>query len=120
MNSNGELKTVSNPAEVSKRYITNKINVVLTREDLKSEEVSKVKIPTLDNLKLNGKFADLAAETLEKIKRNPFWNEYTKDSKQKMISKYFDNKIKRKEYNTTEYSLNDKLTFIDKVLKSVV
>lgn len=79
-----------------------------------------VEIPTLDDIKFKGIFADLAQETLEKIKRNPFWNEYTKDSKQKMISKYFDNKVKRMKYNSTEYSENDKLSFIDRVLKSVV
>ena len=87
----------------------------------KKENISQnVEIPTLDNLKFKELFADIAQDTLEKIKRNPFWNEYTKDSKEKMISKYFDNKIKRAKYNSSEYSPKDKLTFIDKVLKSVV
>lgn len=88
--------------------------------DSKGELEQKKEIPTLDDAKFKILFTELTQDTLEKIKRNPFWNEYTKDSKQKMISKYFDTKIKRAKYNTAQYSPDDKLTFIDRVLKSVV
>ncbi|MBO6256651.1 hypothetical protein J6N69_01260 [bacterium] len=65
-------------------------------------------------------FKDLKDETVEKIKNNPFWNEYSPHSQEKMVSKYFDNKIKRSKYRDLKYSLNDKRIFIEDVLKSVV
>lgn len=82
---------------------------------------SGIDIPSLDSVITKGnKFADLAIDTIEKINKNPFWSEYSKDSKEKMISKYFDNKVKRAKYKGTVYSDADKLAFIDGVLKAVV
>ena len=47
-----------------------------------------VTIPSLDSVKTKGnKFAELAIETIEKINKNPFWDEYPKDSKEKISPK---------------------------------
>lgn len=66
------------------------------------------------------KFEDLAIELVNKIKRTPYWAEFPMKSQEKMISKYFDKKIKTQKYVEIPYSLTDKLTFIEEVLKSVV
>ena len=66
------------------------------------------------------KFDDLAMELVNKIKKTPYWTEFSMKSQEKMISKYFDKKIKTPKYVEIPYSLTDKLTFIEEVLKSVV
>ncbi len=66
------------------------------------------------------KFKDLAHELVTKIQNTPYWEEFPMKSQEKMISKYFDKKIKSKKYVEIPYSLTDKLTFIEEVLKSVV
>ncbi len=88
-----------------------------------SREITKSKssIPSINKDKKDITiFTDLKDETIEKIKNNPFWNEYSPFSQEKMVSKYFDNKIKRSKYNGIKYSLSDKRIFIEDVLKSVV
>ena len=64
------------------------------------------------------KFTDLANETLQKIHNTPFWEEYTMQAQEKMISRYFDAKVRRSPYASVKYSLVDKLSFIEDVLKS--
>lgn len=66
------------------------------------------------------KFEDLAMQLVNKIKNTPYWAEFPMKSQEKMISKYFDKKIKTPKYLEVPYSLTDKLTFIEEVLKSVV
>lgn len=66
------------------------------------------------------KFEDLAIELVNKIKNTPYWSEFSMKSQEKMISKYFDKKIRSQKYVEIPYSLTDKLTFIEEVLKSVV
>ncbi len=82
---------------------------------------NKSSIPTLDGtLSKVSVFLELRTETIEKIKNNPFWGEYSFNSQEKMVSKYFDNKIKRSKYNNIKYNLSDKKNFIEEVLRSVV
>ncbi len=64
------------------------------------------------------KFTDLTNETLQKIHNTPFWEEYSMQEQEKMISKYFDAKVRRSPYASVKYSLVDKLSFIEDVLKS--
>ncbi len=66
------------------------------------------------------KFEDLAMQLVNKIKNTPYWTEFSMKSQEKMISKYFDKKVKTQKYVEIPYSLTDKLTFIEEVLKSVV
>jgi len=81
----------------------------------------KSSIPSINFLVSDvSKFPELKNETIEKIKNNPFWGEYSFHSQEKMVSKYFDNKIKRSKYNNIKYNLSDKKNFIEEVLRSVV
>ena len=97
----------------------------LTNNNLdKSVTVVKKSKSSIPSLNIAAKdvtiFTDLKDETLEKIKNNPFWDEYSMQSKEKMVSKYFDNKVKRSNYNNIKYNLSDKKNFIEEVLRSVV
>ena len=86
-----------------------------------SEETIKSNIASINpKIVKENKFKDMAEVLVNKIKNTPYWAEYTMKSQEKMISKYFDKKIKSKKYIETPYSLTDKLTFIEEVLKSVV
>ncbi|HCB11103.1 MAG TPA: hypothetical protein DEO94_02960 [Cyanobacteria bacterium UBA11991] len=66
------------------------------------------------------KFPDMTTEIIDKINKTPYWHEYSEEAKEKMVSKYFDTKIKCSRYEGLKYSLADKLFFIEDVLKSVI
>lgn len=96
----------------------------VSRDINKSSHVLRKTKSSIPSIKTEAKnvtiFTELKDETVEKIKNNPFWNEYSPHSQEKMVSKYFDNKVKREKYNGIKYSLVDKRIFIEEVLKSVV
>ena len=83
----------------------------------KSDGVIKTINPKVERV---NKFGDLAEKLISKIKNTPCWSDFTMNSQEKMISKYFDKKIKSEKYTNISYNLTDKLTFIEEVLKSVV
>lgn len=108
---------------------------LFANEELKKEELTEQKqieaetddvSPEVNIVSINpkvvreNKFKDLANELVTKIQKTPYWEEFSMKSQEKMISKYFDKKIKSKKYVEIPYSLTDKLTFIEEVLKSVV
>lgn len=51
------------------------------------------------------KFEDLETEIISKIRKTPYWNEYSIDRQKSMIEKYF--KIKTKNSNTTQEEKNE-------------
>lgn len=57
------------------------------------------------------KFEELETEIISKIRKTPYWNEYSIDRQKSMIEKYF--KIKTKNSNTTQ---EDKNEFIKNVI----
>lgn len=57
------------------------------------------------------KFEELETEIISKIRKTPYWNEYSSDRQKSMIEKYF--KIKTKNSNTTQ---EDKNEFIKSIL----
>lgn len=98
--------------------ITTSDNNIVTQV---TQEMIKSNIASINpKIVKENKFKDMAEVLVNKIKNTPYWTEYTMKSQEKMISKYFDKKIKSKKYIETSYSLTDKLTFIEEVLKSVV
>ena len=62
------------------------------------------------------KFENLESAIIDKIRKTPYWNDYTSESKEKMISKYFDTKVKRSNYSEINYNLGDKNNFIKNIL----
>lgn len=57
------------------------------------------------------KFEELETEIISKIRKTPYWNEYSIDRQKNMIEKYF--KIKTKNSNTTQEEKNE---FIKSIL----
>lgn len=51
------------------------------------------------------KFEELETEIISKIRKTPYWNEYSIDRQKRMIEKYF--KIKTKNSNTTQEEKNE-------------
>lgn len=51
------------------------------------------------------KFEELETEIISKIRKTPYWNEYSIDRQKSMIEKYF--KIKTKNSNTTQEEKNE-------------
>lgn len=51
------------------------------------------------------KFEELETEIIAKIRKTPYWNEYSIDRQKSMIEKYF--KIKTKNSNTTQEEKNE-------------
>mgnify|MGYP007069944572 CR=1 FL=1 len=98
--------------------IAGKFKKALKEKDIyKSDGVIKTINPKVERV---NKFGDLAEKLISKIKNTPCWSDFTMNSQEKMISKYFDKKIKSEKYTNISYNQTDKLTFIEEVLKSVV
>ena len=61
------------------------------------------------------KFENLETDTIAKIRRTPNWQDYPIKSREKMIEKYFDNKIKSR-YSNIDYTPSEKIGFIHNIL----
>lgn len=63
-------------------------------------------VKTVDNDIYSGpKFEDLETQIISKIRKTPYWEEYSFDRQKNMIEKYF--KIKTKNSNTTQEEKNE-------------
>lgn len=72
----------------------------------------------IQNIKenLKNKFENLETELINKIRKTPYWEEFSFQSQTNMIENYFNVKIKSSKYNTLEYTNEDKQNFINTVL----
>ncbi|MBD5402605.1 hypothetical protein HDR58_07390 [bacterium] len=61
-------------------------------------------------------FEDLETEIINKIRKTPYWEEFSTIRQENMISKFFDNHINKNKTSNTDYSNNDKKEFIKNVL----
>ena len=77
-------------------------------------------VTSIPRIGKKNKFEDLINQIKTKINQTPCWSEFSKKSKEQMIGKYFDSKIKNTKYSKYSYNSVDKFTFIAEVLKSVV
>lgn len=62
------------------------------------------------------KFEELETDIINKIRKTPYWEDYSRKRQENMISKYFDIKTKRKRYSQYVYSLEDRNEFIQNIL----
>lgn len=62
------------------------------------------------------KFEDLETELINKIRKTPYWEEFSIQSQSNMIENYFNIKMKSSKYNSIEYSNRDKQMFIQTIL----
>lgn len=68
------------------------------------------------NANSTSQLEDLETEIIDKIRKTPYWEDYSSIQMENMIGKYFDNKIKTSGYSGINYSLNDKRNFIKNIL----
>mgnify|MGYP006940572336 CR=1 FL=1 len=67
------------------------------------------------NLRI-AEFEDLEDEIINKIRKTPYWEDFSTNQKEKMISSYFDARIQKNKYSKIVYSENDKIQFVENVL----
>ena len=62
------------------------------------------------------KFEDLESEIIDKIRKTPYWEEYSTIRQEKMIASYFDKRIASGRYSYIKHSVKDKSSFIENIL----
>jgi len=62
------------------------------------------------------KFENLETELINKIRKTPYWEEFSLQSQTNMIENYFNVKIKSSKYNMINYTNDEKQNFIQTVL----
>ena len=87
-------------------------------EQLESEInlLAEVNTDEAPKIRPQAKFEELETEIIGKIRKTPYWADYSTIKQQNMISKYFDNKVQKNKYSKIEYSTADKLSFIQDIL----
>ncbi len=93
------IKFISKPVTVQPREIHTNIQT--------TEEI-------FTNTYINTDIEDLESEIISKIRKTPYWEEFSLQRQEKMISSYFDKKIKSKKY--TEIKATYKPEFIKNIL----
>lgn len=97
-------------------YIT-KPNSNVTTQTAKIESITNILADeTKKEEKETPKFEELETEIIGKIRKTPYWADYSSIKQEHMISKYFDNKIQKTKYSRIEYSITDKADFIKNIL----
>ena len=82
-----------------------------------SQTTAPIKIiPAIPPERADNKLNGLINNTVKKIKNTPYWSDYTEAEQEKMISRYFDIKIKAEKYSDVKIGLKEKLAFIEDVL----
>lgn len=82
------------------------------------ENISDIKNTDSAHWDLNNpvKFEELETEIIRKIRKTPYWGDFSTIKKENMISKYFDRKIQNEKYSMIAYNSKDKLNFIQNIL----
>ena len=78
---------------------------------LKSEPIIELSTDIKSN-----KFEDLEDEIINKIRKTPYWEDFSTNQKEKMISSYFDARIQKNKYSKIVYLENDKIQFVENIL----
>lgn len=86
------------------------IETIENLSDIKQEE-----IPQEWEINNSPKFEELETEIIDKIRKTPYWEDFSAERQQHMISKYFDNKTNKK-YSNLNYSAEEKQIFIDNII----
>lgn len=92
-------------------------------QELQNNEITFISKPVQENsitettsIDFDNKFEDLETEIISKIRRTPYWEDYSLIRKENMISGYFNAKIKTSKYSEIEYSDKDKENFVKNII----
>lgn len=81
------------------------------------QSFSTVYIPSISQERVENPLNDLIVNTIKKIKKTPYWTDFTDSEQEKMISRYFDIKIKADKYSDVKIGLKEKCAFIQDVME---
>ncbi len=103
-----DIKFISKPIENE---------IVIQPKTIHSGQIDSVEnISDLNILQTSTKFEDLETELINKIRKTPYWLEYSTDRQKNMIEKYFENRIQSEMYSNISYTSSDKQEFVENVL----
>lgn len=105
-----DIKFISKPVEDKIEQKNTSIQTPVAIPNILEETEEKEQ-----NLK-KSKLEDLETEIISKIRKTPYWEEFTTEEQTGMIEKYFNVKTKSSKYNMEKYSDRDKQVFIRTVL----
>lgn len=129
-----ENRNIFNKQEIEKTLENNDIqfiskpitdNITIQPKNIHSGQIDKIEtITDLNICNINDnhqnsnivKFEELETEIIEKIRKTPYWEEFSRERQKQMISKYFDKKILSSKYENINYTNNEKLEFIKNIL----
>lgn len=85
-------------------------------EDIENfSDIKQKETPQEWEINTSPKFEELETEIIDKIRKTPYWEDFSTERQQNMISKYIDIKINKKYPNTT-CSQEEKQIFIDNII----
>ncbi len=109
-----EIQFISKPLNseivIQPSIIHNNVNNI---DDI--EEITEKAIKTSEDLGCT-KFEDIETDIISKIRKTPYWEEYSKTRQEQMISKYFDKKFSNSKYENINYTNNEKIEFIKNII----
>lgn len=103
-----DIKFISKPIEKK---------IVIQPKAIHSGQIAPIEnLSDLNVSNTSTKFEDLETELINKIRKTPYWLEFTTEQKKNMIEKYFEKRIQSEMYSSISYSNSDKKEFVENIL----
>ena len=94
-----DIKFISKPIEKE---------IVIQPKAIHSGQIAPIEnLSDLNVSNTSTKFEDLETELINKIRKTPYWLEFTTEQKKNMIEKYFEKRIQSEMYSSISYSNSD-------------
>lgn len=110
-----QLKYVSKPITSEITIKSQKIHSEILEQPFENL-VELEKSQKQDFYMANNKLEDLETEIIAKIRKTPYWSEFTKSEQANMIAAYFDKKTSFNKYKHLSQLPSDRLDFIQNIL----
>lgn len=103
-----DIKFISKPIEKK---------IVIQPKAIHSGQIAPIEnLSDLNVSNTSTKFEDLETELINKIRKTPYWLEFSTEQKKNMIEKYFEKRIQSEMYSSISYSNSDKKEFVENIL----
>lgn len=103
-----DIKFISKPIENE---------IVIQPKAIHSGQIAPIEnLSDLNVSNTSTKFEDLETELINKIRKTPYWLEFSTEQKKNMIEKYFEKRIQSEMYSSISYSNSDKKEFVENIL----
>lgn len=101
------------------KFISKQIEkeIVIQPKAIHSGQIAPIEnLSDLNVSNTSTKFEDLETELINKIRKTPYWLEFSTEQKKNMIEKYFEKRIQSEMYSSISYSNSDKKEFVENIL----